>query len=347
MTRPPLAPRPPYPAPFRWRHRSPPRPAHAPAAAAQHALAAPLLPPAAPVLRLAAPRPPLAAPLLPLAAPAAAPPPAVSVRSGAPAGRAASGAAMPPRQRPAGTAPAARPGVPPAHPAQHRESHAMPRVVGRRFAPRCYHAPPHGLKPLSTTSSCCSTPRSTQERRDTILANVETRSIARRRARRPPRLGRPRHGLRGAQEGRGRLPPDPVPRDERRCSEPLDHNLKITDGVLRFRMIKLRPGTPAPPDLRPRPWPPPRQRPRRVRRRTGLARRPRCRSARRSSRLRDAVQKDCEQIVAICGSAAVTAGPRPRLGHPSILRKTLSSRKEPISGRHQHQPGRPYRQPHA
>jgi small subunit ribosomal protein S6 len=31
----------------------------------------------------------------------------------------------------------------------------------------------------------------------------------------------------------------------------LDHNLKITDGVLRFRIIKLRPGTPDPPDLRP------------------------------------------------------------------------------------------------
>src|SRR4051795_10176675 len=31
----------------------------------------------------------------------------------------------------------------------------------------------------------------------------------------------------------------------------LDHNLKITDGVLRFRIIKLRPGTPTPPDLRP------------------------------------------------------------------------------------------------
>jgi small subunit ribosomal protein S6 len=32
--------------------------------------------------------------------------------------------------------------------------------------------------------------------------------------------------------------------------EALDHTLKITDGVLRFRVIKLRPGTPAPPDLR-------------------------------------------------------------------------------------------------
>ena len=30
----------------------------------------------------------------------------------------------------------------------------------------------------------------------------------------------------------------------------LDHALKITDGVNRFRIIKLRTGTPAPPDLR-------------------------------------------------------------------------------------------------
>ena len=33
--------------------------------------------------------------------------------------------------------------------------------------------------------------------------------------------------------------------------EALNHSLKITDGVLRFRIVKLRPGTPAPPDLRP------------------------------------------------------------------------------------------------
>ena len=33
--------------------------------------------------------------------------------------------------------------------------------------------------------------------------------------------------------------------------EALDHALKITDGVLRHRIIKLRPGTPEPPDLRP------------------------------------------------------------------------------------------------
>ena len=38
--------------------------------------------------------------------------------------------------------------------------------------------------------------------------------------------------------------------------EQLDHNLKITDGILRFRIIKLRPGTPAPPDRRARVVPP-------------------------------------------------------------------------------------------
>jgi small subunit ribosomal protein S6 len=32
--------------------------------------------------------------------------------------------------------------------------------------------------------------------------------------------------------------------------EALDHTLKITDGINRFRIIKLRHGTPEPPDLR-------------------------------------------------------------------------------------------------
>ena len=36
----------------------------------------------------------------------------------------------------------------------------------------------------------------------------------------------------------------------RELLEQLDHNLKITDGVVRFRIIKLRQGTPPPPDLR-------------------------------------------------------------------------------------------------
>jgi small subunit ribosomal protein S6 len=37
----------------------------------------------------------------------------------------------------------------------------------------------------------------------------------------------------------------------RELLEALDHSLKITDGVVRYRVIKLRPGTPAPPEQRP------------------------------------------------------------------------------------------------
>jgi small subunit ribosomal protein S6 len=39
--------------------------------------------------------------------------------------------------------------------------------------------------------------------------------------------------------------------------EELGRSLKIADGVVRFRIIKLRPGTPAPPELRPEPRPEP------------------------------------------------------------------------------------------
>ena len=40
-------------------------------------------------------------------------------------------------------------------------------------------------------------------------------------------------------------------RGENELLEKLDHTLKTPDGVLRPRIIKLRPGTPDPPDLRP------------------------------------------------------------------------------------------------
>jgi small subunit ribosomal protein S6 len=36
----------------------------------------------------------------------------------------------------------------------------------------------------------------------------------------------------------------------RELLERLDRTLRITDGVVRYRVIKLRPGTPPPPDLR-------------------------------------------------------------------------------------------------
>ena len=37
----------------------------------------------------------------------------------------------------------------------------------------------------------------------------------------------------------------------RELLEALDHSLKITDGVVRHRVIKLKPGTPPPPEQRP------------------------------------------------------------------------------------------------
>ena len=89
-----------------------------------------------------------------------------------------------------------------------------------------------------------------QERRDTILANVEDAID-----RSGELIGRHDWGVRPTvYEVRKQSEADYHLLQFRGPStllEQLDHNLKITDGILRFRIIKLRPGTPAPPDLRP------------------------------------------------------------------------------------------------
>ena len=89
-----------------------------------------------------------------------------------------------------------------------------------------------------------------QERRDTILANVEDAVD-----RAGEIVGRHDWGVRPTvYEVRKHGEADYHLlqfRGTRALLEQLDHNLKITDGILRFRIIKLRPGTPAPPDLRP------------------------------------------------------------------------------------------------
>jgi small subunit ribosomal protein S6 len=89
-----------------------------------------------------------------------------------------------------------------------------------------------------------------QERRDTILANVEDAID-----RAGDIVGRHDWGVRPTvyevhkhTEAEYHLLQFHGPNT---LLEQLDHNLKITDGILRFRIIKLRPGTPAPPDLRP------------------------------------------------------------------------------------------------
>jgi small subunit ribosomal protein S6 len=88
------------------------------------------------------------------------------------------------------------------------------------------------------------------DRRDTILANVEEAID-----REGEIVGRHDWGVRTtAYEVRKHPDADYHLlqfRGSRELLEALDHNLKITDGVLRFRIIKLRPGTAAPPDLSP------------------------------------------------------------------------------------------------
>ena len=53
--------------------------------------------------------------------------------------------------------------------------------------------------------------------------------------------------------------------DSNETLERLNHNLRIADGVLRFRIIKVKPGTPPPPAPRQEPARPPRERPQETR----------------------------------------------------------------------------------
>jgi small subunit ribosomal protein S6 len=86
------------------------------------------------------------------------------------------------------------------------------------------------------------------ERRDQILANVEHAIEASGEI-----VGRHEWGVRAtAYEVRKHTDADyhlVQFHGDRTLLEQLDHNLKITDGILRHRIIKLRPGTPPPPDL--------------------------------------------------------------------------------------------------
>ena len=86
------------------------------------------------------------------------------------------------------------------------------------------------------------------ERRDQILANVEHAIDGSGEI-----VGRHEWGMRTtAYEVRKHTDADYHLiqfRGPRELLEQLDHNLKITDGILRHRIIKLRPGTPPPPDL--------------------------------------------------------------------------------------------------
>ena len=97
-------------------------------------------------------------------------------------------------------------------------------------------------------------------------------------------------------------------RGPRELLEQLDHNLKITDGILRHRIIKLRPGTPPPPDLSAAATAAP-----------AAAERPRG-VASRAAHARGSDASKQQQNSPICGAdARDRAGPAPRLGRPNEL----------------------------
>ena len=195
--------------------------------------------------------------------------------------------------------------VPPAHASVHRtaEVGAGGRPVRPALLPCAAAWPP---KHPSTTSSCCSTPRSSRSGATPSSPTSRTRSTAR---------ARSSAGTTGATattvyEVRKHTEADYHLIQFRGPSsllEQLDHNLKITDGVLRFRIIKLRPGTPG------AAGPAPRRHGRRPRRRP---RSTRPRVARTAVTPSSGFASSSAKTRAICARyPGSTAGPTPRLGH--------------------------------
>ena len=107
----------------------------------------------------------------------------------------------------------------------------------------------------------------------------------------------------------------------------LTHALKITDGVNRFRIIKLRKGTPDPPDLR-------------------MSARGRWLPSSRSRSSADSggFATACNKAVKNSAQDATLAGDTPSPPIDSATREICKVRKGALSGRHQHQPRRADRQ---
>jgi small subunit ribosomal protein S6 len=121
---------------------------------------------------------------------------------------------------------------------------------GRRFAPRCYHRPPlMAPEPALYDLVLLLDPTIDEERRAKILDGAEAMIDQRG----GQIVGAHDWGVRPtAYEVRKH--PDAEYHllqfhANNELLEALDHSLKITDGILRFRVIKLRTGTPAPPDM--------------------------------------------------------------------------------------------------
>ena len=154
------------------------------------------------------------------------------------------------------------------------------------------------------------------ERRDQILANVEHADRGQRRDRRPPRVGHAptAYEVRKHAEADYHLLQFRGPRE---LLQQLDHNLKITDGILRHRIIKLRPGTPPPPDLSAAAVaaaPAAASRPRRVAR-------PRAALRRTVARSGTASRRASNKTAQSAGRTPDSPGPARRLGRPTSFKR--------------------------
>ena len=234
----------------------------------------------------------------------------------------------------------------------------MRRPRGRRARPALLPSPPSvalhdgtRLRPHAAARHAASS----DERRDEDPRRRRGRDRrAEGDARRPARLGRPRDWpTRSAQARRGRVPPAssstarpalleqlrPHAADHRRrrCASASSSCRPGTPARRRTCARRPRPRAGRARDARPKP-----------RRRQRAAPRPSARGRRR--RARDAaVQTSCEHSPQTCGAGAADAPAAAALdsADPSVCERRPSSRKERRRGRHQHQPGRPHRQPDA
>ena len=107
-------------------------------------------------------------------------------------------------------------------------------------------------------------PQAEETHRAKIVADAREAIEAQGELLRHDEWGERRADLPDRSQDQRRVPPAAVPRARRSCSATLNRTLRIADEVIRFRIIKLAPGTPDAPDMRCA-TEPARRRPRRAR----------------------------------------------------------------------------------